>query len=151
VILALGVVVGVLWFVQKRVTGHQTRTRTGDPLTVVARRGIGSKASVVVLDTGGKRFVLGVTEHAVNVLHADEAPEPVEETVAEPAASAKAFGLAFAKVTGRTPAEPGMSPETPLGPLRRVELTKASPLAGSVLSPTTWKQAAEALRKGPIR
>jgi hypothetical protein len=47
VLLALGAVVGVLWFVQKRVTGHQLKTRAGDPLNVVARRGVGAKASVV--------------------------------------------------------------------------------------------------------
>jgi flagellar protein FliO/FliZ len=151
VILSLGAVVGVIWFVQKRVNGHQSRTRTGDPLTVVARRGIGAKASVVVLDTGGKRFVLGVTEHAVNVLHTDDAPDPAEVPATAPAASAKSFSLAFARATGAAPAEPEPSSETPLGPLRRVELATASPLAGSILSPDTWKQAAAALRKGPIR
>lgn len=154
VVLALGAVVGVLWFVQKRVTGYQTRTRTGDPLTVVARRGVGSKASVVVMDTGGKRFVLGVTEHAVNVLHTDDAPEPATEPVpaARPTAAAASFGAAFARITGATaaPADPD-APETPLGPLRRVELAGPSPLAGSILSPGTWKQAAAALWKGPVR
>lgn len=150
VILALGAVVGVLWFVQKRVSGYQTRTRTGDPLTVVARRGIGAKASVVVLDTGGKRFILGVTEHTVNVLHTDDAPEPAEAPAADTAVSAKAFGSTLARVAAGSPASPEKTPGSPLGQLRRVELA-SSPLAGSLLSPETWKRAAAAVRQGPIR
>lgn len=148
VILALGAVVGVLWFVQKRVSAHQTRGRTGDPLTVVARRGVGSKASVVVLDTGGKRFVLGVTEHSVNVLHTDEAPA----AEAAPEASTEAFGAALAKATFN--AAPAGTPAPAFGPLRRVELgnpPSASPLSGSILSPGTWKQAAAALKRGAVR
>lgn len=147
VILALGAVVGVLWFVQKRVAGHQIRTRAGDPLTVVARRGISPKASVVVIDTGGQRLVLGVTEQSVSVLHAGEAP-PAPEPALEPALPtvrpAEAFAAALSKVAGTG------KPEAAAGPLRHADLAP-SPLAGSLFAPETWKQAAEALRKGPIR
>lgn len=146
VVLALGAVVGVLWVVQKRVNAHQTRSGVSDPLKVVARRGVGSKASVVVLDTGGKRFLLGVTEHAVNVLHTDDAP--VAEVAAAPAA--EAFEATLAKVT----TVPDAAPAQALSPLRRVELdTQLSPslLSGSILSPGTWKQAVSALKKGPVR
>lgn len=147
VVLALGAVVGVLWFVQKRVNDHQKRGRTGDPLTVIARRGVGPKASVVVLDTGGKRFLLGVTEHAVNVLHADDAPGA--EIV--PAAAADPFAAALAQAGAATP-DAVSAPA--LSPLRRVELDAPpgpSVLAGSILSPATWKQAGAALKKGLVR
>lgn len=146
VVLALGAVVAVLWFVQKRVTDHQKRGQTGDPLTVIARRGLGPKASVVVLDTGGKRFLLGVTEHAVNVLHTDDTP------VAEPAPAVAADP--FAAALAQAGAAPADTAPAPLSPLRRVELDTplgTSILSGSILSPTTWKQTATALKKGLAR
>lgn len=145
VVLALGAVVVVLWYVQKRVNDHQSRGGTADPLTVIARRGVGSKAAVVVLDTGGKRFLLGVTEHSVNVLHTDDAPA----AVTGPATAADPFAAALAQAGAAT------SDTAPaLSPLRRVELgTPLAPsmLSGSILSPATWKQAGAALKKGLAR
>ena len=41
------------------------------------RQSVGQKASVVVVDTDGKRFLLGVTEHGINVLHTSDVPQPV--------------------------------------------------------------------------
>ena len=107
VVLSLGAVVGVLWLVQRRVTRTTRGRGTGDPLKVVARRGLGQKASVVVVDTGGQRFVLGVTEHAVNVLHSSEAP--AEETVPEASREVSRLRLvaeaAQPEETGETGAE----------------------------------------------
>ncbi len=42
VILSLGAVVGVLWYVQRRVYGHQKRIRRGEALSVVSRASVGS-------------------------------------------------------------------------------------------------------------
>jgi flagellar protein FliO/FliZ len=143
VLLALGAVVGVLWFIQKRVNGHQLKTRAGEPLTVVARRGVGANASVVVIDTGGQRFLLGVTEQSVNVLYTGDipAPEPVVPAAPAPAGGAQTFADKLALAT--------TAPV--VGVTRDAELPGASPLTGSLFAPETWKQAAAALRKGPIR
>lgn len=142
VLLALGAVVGVLWFVQKRVTGHQLKTRAGDPLNVVARRGVGAKASVVIIETGGQRFLLGVTEQSVNVLHTADAPAPVPAAVPVPAGGVQVFADTLAKAREAAPVT---------GVTRHAELPAgASPLAGSIFAPETWKQAASAIRKGPI-
>jgi flagellar protein FliO/FliZ len=44
-----------------------------EKITVVARSGLGGKAQLVVAEFGGIRYVLGVTEHGVNVVDTQEA------------------------------------------------------------------------------
>src|SRR5690348_2068498 len=86
VLVALGAVLGLMWYLQRRVTkakGHGRR-RANRTLSVVSRQSVGQKASVVVIDAGDRRFLLGVTEHTINVLHAGEIPaEPVESRAVE--------------------------------------------------------------------
>ncbi|MCU1421233.1 MAG: fliO, partial [Microbacteriaceae bacterium] len=84
VIVSLAVVVGLLWMVQRRVTKGSKRVRANKLVTVVTRQGIAQKASVVVVDMGGQRFLLGVTEHSVTVLDASEVPEPERVELVEP-------------------------------------------------------------------
>jgi flagellar protein FliO/FliZ len=139
VVLSLAFVVLVLWYIQKRVSKGPRGTRVGDPLTIVSRRGLGQKSSVVVVETDGKRFMLGVTEQSVNVLYTSDAPAP------EPAA-APSTGKVFAlKLAAAADAE-GEGEGNP--PVRRHRQRQPSPLDGSVLSPGTWKQAGAAIRKG---
>ena len=74
VVLSLAVVLGLLWIVQRRLGRKSRKNNTGDLVTVVTRRGISQKASVVVVDVDGMRYLLGVTEQSVNVLGTSEAP-----------------------------------------------------------------------------
>jgi flagellar protein FliO/FliZ len=137
VILSLGVVLGVLWLVQRQYA-HRSglRGKGKDPMTVVSRRGIGQKASVVIVDMDGKRFMLGVTDQNINVLHAGDAPEP--EVV--PESSAKAFSRTLAMVPD------GSSVDDQAVPQPRGQLTGwAAKLEGSILSPNTWVRAGQAL------
>lgn len=73
VLVSLGAVLGLMWLLHRRL-----RRGTGAPkakaLAVVARQSVGPKAAVVLVDTDGQRFLLGVTEHGINVLHTSEAP-----------------------------------------------------------------------------
>lgn len=138
VVFSLAAVLAVLWLIQRRyarATGM--RGKASDTLTVVSRRGVGQKASVVVVDMDGTRFMLGVTDHTVNVLHSQEAPAP--ESV--PASSAQAFSDTLAMVPGGADVE-----AIPFRPRRRTQAS--GPLAGSILSPATWAQAAQAIGKG---
>ncbi|WP_125614288.1 flagellar biosynthetic protein FliO [Specibacter cremeus] len=134
VALSLGIVVVLLWMAQKRL-GRGTRAGAGVDLQVVGKRSVGPKSSVVLVETDGQRFLLGVTEHNVQVLHAAAAPErPAPEPVADPAVSGRRFSAALtgAESSGRHADD---------GP---------GPLAGSILSPATWRQAGNALRKGML-
>ena len=163
VVVSLGVVIGAIWFVQRRMSRGGTKLkRAGKPITVVARQNLGPKASVAVVEFGGKRFLLGVTEHGISVLDNVQPEEPV--TVDEPApvvavattAAARrasstqnsrdfAHALDQATEATRTPkpaavrlAKPPMFADT--------LVPSTSKLAGSILSAATWKQAWVAVR-----
>lgn len=111
VVVALGAVLGLMWFLQRRLGQGAGRRRADRALTIVSRQSLGQKASVVVVDAAGQRFLLGVTEHAVNVLHTGEIPPEPEEVPV-----------------------PGIS--RGLGDFARI-LAEASPLAGNHFSSQT--------------
>lgn len=110
-IVALGAVLGLLLFLSRRLQKSQAKgvsplaglmpkklaklselvpsrpaaapRARPEKITVVARSGIGGKAQLVVAEFGGIRYVLGVTEHGINVVDTQEAPPLVEEIIAE--------------------------------------------------------------------
>ncbi|WP_158867147.1 flagellar biosynthetic protein FliO [Leifsonia sp. AG29] len=131
VLVVLGVIVGVLWFVQRRLTkGRSGRSRRGNAVSVVGRQGIGPKASVVVVDVDGDRFVLGVTERQVSVLQSGPRPQ---EADAEKTATVTPLS---------TPPRQDADFLTAQG---RASLFDEA-LKGSILSPATWRQAGSAVR-----
>ncbi len=90
VVVSLAVVIGAIWFIQRRVSRSgvsRGSKRASKPMSVVARQNLGPKASVAVVEFGGKRYLLGVTEHGIAVLDGTEAEAEVEEavTIDEPA------------------------------------------------------------------
>jgi flagellar protein FliO/FliZ len=206
VIISLAAVLGLIWFVQKRAGRGSMLRSKAKPLNVVGRQNIGTKASVAVVEFGGKRFLLGVTEHAINVLDSTEIPaeELVTETVeaaaapvaaleastpaaapkrqpakrpaaakvAPAASTAKAastastaddFATALTEAEATRPAEvaaqqvaqPVTTPVAQRSPQLAAQnlasglaAPQLSPVAGSILSAATWKQAFAALRTG---
>lgn len=169
VVVSLGAVLALLWVIQRKVSKSGRMTSKAKHITVVARQGIAGKASVAVIDVDGARYVLGVTEQSVNVLSVGEAPQDATVTALAPvapvavpvASSAPTFSQALAaEQTGRVD---GFRPETLLvaadsthssSPRRAARAAAAaaapaaaaSPLAGSILSASTWKQAAAVMR-----
>lgn len=142
VLLSLAVVLGLLWVLQRKLARGTAGSSGEAPLTVVSRRNISPKAAVVVVETDGKRFLLGVTEQSVNVLHTSDAPEPAPAPAAPEGAAAFARSLQEAGGDG--------APAPALYPLpggRRARRRPGPPLAGSILSPETWKQTAAVLRQ----
>ena len=53
VLVALGAVLGLMWFLQRRLGKGTGRRRADRALTVVSRQSVGQKASVVVVDAAG--------------------------------------------------------------------------------------------------
>ncbi|GAA4266365.1 flagellar biosynthetic protein FliO [Frondihabitans peucedani] len=156
VVVSLAAVLGLLWFIQRRVAKTGRVTRQAKHVTVVARQGISGKASVAVVDVEGVRYVLGVTEQSVSVLGSGEAPQDAVVTPIAPAASAPA-AAAFAQTLAAQPAAvvpvatPAALVDSPRRAARAAAATpqapaQAAPLAGSILSASTWKQAAAAMR-----
>ena len=120
---------GLLWYLQRRIT-----RRTGQPgagITVVSRQALGGKAQLVVVEVEGTRYVLGVTEQGVSVIDRDRAPHQISAPAAVEPAPALAEPLH----------------EAPLRRDRRASERASDPLRGSILSPATWRQTAEALRR----
>lgn len=74
VLLSLGAVLAILWLAQRRLGRNPGALQGTPPVEVIARQGIGQKAAVVIMDSGGQRFTLGVTEQSVTVLHREDAP-----------------------------------------------------------------------------
>ncbi|MCG2621665.1 flagellar biosynthetic protein FliO [Arthrobacter sp. I2-34] len=147
VLLSLAVVLGLLWVLQRRFSRGAAGSSGDVELTVLSRRNVSPKASVVVVETDGKRFLLGVTEQSVNVLHTSDAPEPAP---AEEPAGAAAFARSLEAADTHDGAAPDTVPAPALYPVpgdRRARHRPPSPLAGSILSPDTWKQTAAALRQ----
>ncbi len=137
VLVALGAVLGLIWVLQRRLLKGKAkgRRRANTTLTVVSRQTVGQKASVVVVDAGDKRFLLGVTEHAINVLHSGDVPVEIPESSPAPESFADIF---------RDAGGSGLTRRSEIH--RRSELDKAQPMHGSILAGSTWRQAAEAIR-----
>jgi flagellar protein FliO/FliZ len=165
VALALGCVLGVLWWLGRRAArsgGGQRRTAA---LTVVARQGLGQKASIAVVDADGRRLLLGVSEHGVTLLTELEAPAPAAQAVQDerveidPADLADLVALPTSRVTagGAVPAQrPAKdqlhltSPSTPAARMPAVPKPR-HPLEGSILDAATWRQAVVAVQERTIR
>lgn len=167
VLVSLGAVFGLMWLIHRRL-------RAGNPglraklLTVVARQTVGPKASVVLVDTDDKRFLLGVTEHGISVLHT--AAVPASDSTVEPGNASTLPGAVPDPTHDAVPGDSGTlaaqaaSPADPATATRRsvrqasfeAELRKqteaqgasGSRAPGSILEPATWRLAAEALRSG---
>ncbi len=139
--LSLTVVVVLLWMAQKRFAkGGRQGVET--VVEVVGRRNVGQKASVVVVESAGQRFLLGVTEHAINVLHTSDAPLPEPETAENFAAGDPAFDEVLKRA-----GEPALRRDATARQVRHVATGNGS-LHGTIFARSTWSQAGAAVRKG---
>lgn len=165
VLVVLAVIVLVLWYVQRRVTKGRGASRRTNAVNVVGRQGIGPKASVVVVDVDGNRFVLGVTERQVSVLHTGERPHdadvrplrPVRKTFAKElpgAAESASEATGTTSATSSTSSTSSTSKASSTDSRQDADFLTAQgraslfdeALKGSILSPATWRQASSAVR-----
>ncbi|GAB2458189.1 flagellar protein FliO/FliZ [Conyzicola lurida] len=141
VALSLGVVLALLWFLHRRITRGAKQRGPAAAIAVLGKQAVGQKASVVVVDADGMRFVLGVTENNVTVLHSAESPEAVAPVVTPAAAFADVLtAVPSATVTNLKPTAAASTAKD-----LEAALVKPGALNGSILSPATWRQAASAL------
>ncbi|MDQ4138275.1 MAG: flagellar biosynthetic protein FliO [Actinomycetota bacterium] len=160
VIVSLAVVLGVLWYLQKKLSKRGIGKAAGKAVTLIGRQAVGPKASVAVVEIDGRRLVLGVTEHSVTVLHSAEAH--VAERVVHP------FEVSLSEASAPVVYPDNVRPITAPVPIRAVITTPevlpapvqelrrprgshrsrpTSKIAGSILSPETWRQASAAIRE----
>lgn len=106
-----------------------------------------------MIQTADARYVLGVTEHGVNVVDrlpvvpTEEQDDPALPTWSAASAEAASDAEEFDRILAATAltASTTVSPASPT-PQRRVR-HRNDPLRGSILSPETWRQTAEAIRR----
>ncbi|MFC0680703.1 flagellar biosynthetic protein FliO [Lysobacter korlensis] len=161
VIVSLAVVLGVLWYLQKKLSKRGIGRAAGKAVTLIGRQAVGPKASVAVVEIDGRRLVLGVTEHQITVLHsaeahltvadpADRALHPFEVSMNE--VSAPVYPDNVRPITAPIPiravvSTPDTAPDQELRRPRRHRQQPTSRMAGSILSPETWRQASAAIRE----
>ena len=85
VAVSLAAVLAVIWYAHRRLTRGKSSAVALKPITIVGRQGIAQKASVVIVEADGRRLVLGVTEHSINVLSDSPAVDALVD-VAQPTA-----------------------------------------------------------------
>jgi flagellar protein FliO/FliZ len=122
-VVSLTIVVGLLMLLA-RFGARRFRGQAGAMVRVLHRQPLSRTSAVAVVTVGSRVLVLGTTEHQVSILTELE-PEELDLVVED------------------VPAEP--LPSEPRQPVEIGELVDAieprDPLAGSVLSPQTWRQA----------
>jgi len=155
-------VLGLLWYLQRRFSRSSTRRREAETITVLGRQGLGAKAQLVMVQTVDARYVLGVTEHGVSVIDrlsvsaatgADGADatrtasqHPIVDAASEPAASGVAVFDSI--LAAESSPEQTSSPSTARDPAVRLRVRhRSDPLRGSIISPATWRQTVEAIRR----
>ena len=120
IVFSLTVVLLLMWGLA-RLARRPLSGRGGGALSVLARQPLTRGASVAVVRVGERAYVLGVTDQNVTLL-AEAEPEAIE-AAAHPTHEVRE--------------------QLPLD-----ALSGSGPLAGSALSPATWRQAATAVLKG---
>ena len=120
IVFSLAVVLLLMWGLA-RLARRPLSGRGGGALSVLARQPLTRGASVAVVRVGERAYVLGVTDQNVTLLA--EAEPAAIEAAAHPSHEVREQ----------------LSLDT---------LNGSGPLAGTALSPSTWRQAASAVLKG---
>lgn len=172
VLLSLAAVFGLLWYAGRRLSGTGTVRRSrAAAVSVVGRQSLGGKTGVALVEVGGRRLLLGVSEHGVNLLTEVDMPEPeaaparterVEldpellESVLPDVRSGLLPDLLPTGVAARA-ASAATAVASPLMPLSTPAARKPAvpkprnPLEGSILDAATWRQAVVAVQERTLR
>jgi flagellar protein FliO/FliZ len=130
-VVSLSIVVGLL-LVLARIGARKFRGQSGALVHVVHRQALSRTSAVAVVTVGSRVLVLGTTEHQVSILTELDPEELEGEAEVEIGDTVSgADEIATLDTLGVRPARPMIA--DPLEP--------RGALAGSVLSPQTWRQA----------
>lgn len=136
---SLAVVVGLMLLIARTVN-RRFKAPSGAAIQVVHRQALGRGMGVAVVSVGTRVLVIGTTEQQVTLL-AEVEPDEIGLDLAaeEPADPAPARHRRIGPVPEESPTRTLVTapPTAPTGPL-----------AGSVLSPQTWKQTLAAFTGG---
>ena len=179
--LSLAAVLGLLWWLGRRVQGSGAlKRRRREGLVVLGRQQLGGKSGVALIEAGGRRLVVGYGEQGVSLIHdagdvADEeaAPEApalvqaaddqvavpaIDELVASFSATETVMGGSFEPVVTKAhkaqprKAAPAAQVHVRSTSARTAEARRPrTPLEGSILAPDTWRKAVVAAQEWTTR
>ena len=134
-VFSLAVVIGLLLLIA-RVAQKRLRGGNGALIRVVARQPLSRSSAIAVVNVADRMLVLGATENGISLLTELD----VDSLEVEPL---DAGGIHESAEHGSTPAQ-GTFDTTSIS----TQVRETGPLAGSILSPQTWKQAMTAAQRG---
>ncbi|KRA31144.1 MULTISPECIES: FliO/MopB family protein [unclassified Nocardioides] len=137
---SLAVVVGLMLLIARTVN-RRFKAPSGAAIQVVHRQALGRGMGVAVVSIGTRVLVIGTTEQQVTLL-AEVEPDEIGLDLAPDAAE-------FAESVDSAPARHRRIDSAPTeNPARKLVTAPTGALAGSVLSPQTWKQTLAAFTGG---
>ena len=157
--LSLAAVLGLLWWVSRRMQASTAlRRRRREALVVVGRQQLGGKSGVAVVEASGRRLVIGYGEQGVSLLHdAGEIPEEDEGHELDSAeldhelitltSEGRADQVAAQQAMRAAASVPFRSTSARMADSRRPR----TPLEGSILAPGTWRKAVVAAQEWTTR
>lgn len=140
-LLALVVVLGIMWalarWARKPLGGKTDRV-----MSVLARQQLSRTSSVTVLQVMDRALVLGVTEQGIRLITETDLQE-LQAALDVPAPGKRR--------AGRVTAAEARAAEAVTDGADAPRAPAAGPLAGSVLSPATWRQLVDSARELTVR
>jgi flagellar protein FliO/FliZ len=170
-LLSLAFVLGVMWLIARRVRKSPSRVRNTKLIDVIGRQQLTKSSSIAVVRVLDQALILGVTDGQVTVLSeadvakveahldapADEktplrtrAPRVSLPSFAAPKAPADAPATPAAP-TGSRPLPPNRAVPAGAVPAAEAVAHRKSALAGSALSPGTWRATVDSIRDLTVR
>jgi flagellar protein FliO/FliZ len=149
VIVSLALVLAVLWFAAKGLRSSQRRSRAGVDVDVLTRQPLAQKSSLAIVRLGDRALVLGVTESRVDLLHETALADVLVPYQAGADECDGSVTVTTADVGAVSEATPRSLPPLPVQ--SSVQRRDSGPLAGSALSPQTWRSAVQVLREKTVR
>ena len=160
-VVSLAVVIGLIWGlarVKKRVSPKGAGT-----INLVSKVPVSKKGSLLLVEVGGKTMMLGATDTSITLLSVIETAADIEESK-EDRRPVSLDSLLDEQLESVLALDPGLQyPDLQYPDLQHPDLPDREAvaslhrpkgegrLAGSVLSPTTWRQLTEVLREKTVR
>lgn len=139
VVVSLAVVLGLVWYAARKLGGRGRTTTRETDVRVLDRHSLSKHSGVAVVAAGDRRLLIGFADAGVQLITELRPVPAAPPTAPKPSASAPAAHIP----TPRTPAAMP-SPGLPGNPRRGA-------LAGSVLSPQTWRATVRAWQDRTVR
>jgi flagellar protein FliO/FliZ len=143
-LVSLAAVLGLMWFVGRRVRkGGKSKTKNSRLIDVLGRQQLSRNSSVAVVRVGEQALIIGVSDGNVNIL--GETDLGAAQAIVASGEIARPRGR-----TERSTATTG-SHRAPALVDNASTTEQRGALSGSALSPQTWKQTIESLREMTAR